>query len=68
MDVLDSKLVSWYRSLNSLERIAVRAWLRHGDSRILEWLLPQQKTLRQFNLHCTSGTGDEEDTQPVMTI
>lgn len=45
--------VAWYRSLNTLERLAVNCWLKTGDDRLICWLRPSSATLQQFDYDVT---------------
>lgn len=38
----------WYRSLTGAQKIAVRAYLKHGDERLLSWFAECRKVLYGF--------------------
>jgi hypothetical protein len=39
----------WYRSLNTLERLAVNCWLRTGDNRLILFLRDSSERLKRFD-------------------
>lgn len=50
------ELLSWYRNLNTVQQIAIRAYLR-GDSRLLAWTFPglRQQSEQLFQIAPSLG-------------
>lgn len=49
MDANERKLIEWYRSLTTLERLALNHWLMTGDNHLLTALCVSSQNLQRFN-------------------
>ncbi|CAG1013071.1 hypothetical protein ANRL4_04830 [Anaerolineae bacterium] len=43
------KFIVWYRTLTTLERLAVNYWLTTGDSRLIAFLREHSERLQRFS-------------------
>lgn len=55
----ENELVYWARSLNSIERLAVRCFLFRGDDRLISHIRPNSKNLQRF-LYLATPVGSDE--------
>ncbi len=53
MSPKEQSYIFWYRHLNTLERLAVNAYLQTGDDRLIVWLRPSSKALQHFDYGVT---------------
>lgn len=48
----DKRVIMWYRNLETIERLAIHAWLLRNDGRLVAWLRPARPALRVYDLDC----------------
>jgi hypothetical protein len=51
----ESIFVFWYRSLNTLERLAVNCFLTRGDDRLILALRDRSDRLKRFDYHALTN-------------
>jgi hypothetical protein len=45
----EKDFVGWYKSLDTVERLAVNCWLERGDDRLIIQLRPHRTRLQQWS-------------------
>jgi len=51
--IREKEILLWYKSLTTLERVALHCWLSEGDIRLFAWLRPHSEKLQKMLIFST---------------